>query len=152
MVVTVSKVPETIDAVRIVYCMVETNVPEGQEVKIGEVVATIDDSKTSAESGGSGKASAPAKSAAPASGGNQPLSPAVRRIVEEEHLDANKISGTGKGGRLTKGDVLEATRSRSGGDTAVSPEKETEALSDIAEGNYFKELQKRAAHLRNARG
>jgi 2-oxoglutarate dehydrogenase E2 component (dihydrolipoamide succinyltransferase) len=35
------------------------------------------------------------------------LSPAVRKLVEENDLDPSKINGTGKGGRLTKGDVLE---------------------------------------------
>jgi 2-oxoglutarate dehydrogenase E2 component (dihydrolipoamide succinyltransferase) len=34
------------------------------------------------------------------------LSPAVRRLVEEQHVDASQISGTGKHGRLTKEDVL----------------------------------------------
>jgi 2-oxoglutarate dehydrogenase E2 component (dihydrolipoamide succinyltransferase) len=36
-----------------------------------------------------------------------PLSPAVRKLVEENNVDASMISGSGKGGRLTKGDVLE---------------------------------------------
>jgi len=36
-----------------------------------------------------------------------PMSPAVRRLVEEHDLDPEAIAGTGKGGRLTKGDVLE---------------------------------------------
>jgi 2-oxoglutarate dehydrogenase E2 component (dihydrolipoamide succinyltransferase) len=35
-----------------------------------------------------------------------PLSPAVRRLVEEHHLDPGEIDGSGKDGRLTKGDVL----------------------------------------------
>ncbi len=35
------------------------------------------------------------------------LSPAVRKLVEENNLDASAIEGTGKDGRLTKGDVLE---------------------------------------------
>ncbi len=37
----------------------------------------------------------------------QNLSPAVRRLVEENNLDANAIASSGKDGRLTKGDVLE---------------------------------------------
>src|SRR3954464_14830961 len=36
------------------------------------------------------------------------LSPAVRRIVLEHHLDPSRIRGTGKDGRLTKDDVLAA--------------------------------------------
>jgi 2-oxoglutarate dehydrogenase E2 component (dihydrolipoamide succinyltransferase) len=35
------------------------------------------------------------------------LSPAVRKLVAENDIDAATITGTGKGGRVTKGDVLE---------------------------------------------
>src|SRR4051812_64025 len=116
--------------------VLETKVPEGQEVKIGEVVATIDDSKTAAESGSAAKAggqTATAGAAAPVAT-KQPLSPSVRRIVEEEHHDADKISGTGKGGRLTKGDVLGATQSKSRDEKVAAPEKPAGgALSDVAE-------------------
>lgn len=35
-----------------------------------------------------------------------PLSPSVRRMLAEEKIDSLEIAGTGKGGRLTKGDVL----------------------------------------------
>ena len=116
----------------------ETKVPEGQEVKIGEVVATIDDSKQPPEQ----KKEAPSKKApeqrkeaepskkptekkepvaaavdrsGPESSrdiGTTTLSPAVRRIVEEEKLEAEKIRGTGEGGRLTKEDVLAAVQER----------------------------------------
>jgi 2-oxoglutarate dehydrogenase E2 component (dihydrolipoamide succinyltransferase) len=34
------------------------------------------------------------------------LSPAVRKLVDEKNLDPDQITGTGKDGRLTKGDVL----------------------------------------------
>ena len=39
---------------------------------------------------------------------DHPLSPAVKRLVDENNLDPRKISATGKDGRLTKGDVLAA--------------------------------------------
>jgi 2-oxoglutarate dehydrogenase E2 component (dihydrolipoamide succinyltransferase) len=108
--------------------MLETLVPEGQEVKIGEVVATIDDSKTAPEKTGETKPAAEKaraeKSAEtvqkPAAekkaGAAAPLSPAVRRIVEEEHVEPEKISGSGLGGRLTKADVLAAAQNKSAGD------------------------------------
>jgi 2-oxoglutarate dehydrogenase E2 component (dihydrolipoamide succinyltransferase) len=35
-----------------------------------------------------------------------PLAPAVRKMVEDNRLDANKIPSSGKDGRLTKGDVI----------------------------------------------
>ncbi len=94
--------------------MLETNVAEGQEVKIGEVVATIDDSKTApAEAKTTPKPAAPPQEKSPSPDKKEEtLSPAVRRIVEEEKLEPEKISGTGKGGRITKGDVLEAAGTR----------------------------------------
>jgi 2-oxoglutarate dehydrogenase E2 component (dihydrolipoamide succinyltransferase) len=45
-------------------------------------------------------------------GTNLTLSPAVRRIVLEHHLDPSKIRGTGKDGRLTKDDVLAAAKAK----------------------------------------
>ncbi|MHB8425015.1 MAG: 2-oxoglutarate dehydrogenase complex dihydrolipoyllysine-residue succinyltransferase [Gammaproteobacteria bacterium] len=58
-------------------------------------------------------ASAPPRSAAPtqageeAGAGEMPLSPSVRRLVEENQLDPAGIQGTGRDGRLTKADVLD---------------------------------------------
>src|SRR5512132_2208054 len=114
--------------------VLETKVPEGQEVKIGEVIAIIDDSKLGAKQE---KEEQPQKvqpeekkkktesqkkpEAVPASvDGGRPesttrataLSPGVRRIVEEEKLEPEKITGTGQGGRLTKADVLKAVENR----------------------------------------
>src|SRR5712691_4755700 len=90
--------------------VLETKVDEGQEVKIGEVVALIDDQ--AAASAKTQKADAPneppaaAKPVAKSSSNADALSPAVKRITTEEKIDPAKISGTGKGGRLTKGDVI----------------------------------------------
>ncbi|MGH8279760.1 MAG: 2-oxoglutarate dehydrogenase complex dihydrolipoyllysine-residue succinyltransferase [Gammaproteobacteria bacterium] len=44
---------------------------------------------------------------APVVNGAQPLSPSVRRLVEEHRLDPSAIKGTGLDGRLTKADVLD---------------------------------------------
>ena len=40
-----------------------------------------------------------------------PLSPAVRKILAETNLDPSTIKGTGKDGRITKADVLDAKKS-----------------------------------------
>lgn len=55
---------------------------------------------------------APAPAAAPAPSANRPpLSPAVRKMVDDNELDANLIHGTGPDGRVTKGDVQRAMES-----------------------------------------
>jgi 2-oxoglutarate dehydrogenase E2 component (dihydrolipoamide succinyltransferase) len=115
--------------------VLETKVPEGQEVKIGEVVAIIDDSKGAASEKKEEKPKkkepkepepekktaeekAPVAAGAdrgtpePTTAATTTLSPAVRRIVEEEKLQPEKIRGTGEGGRLTKGDALAAAQAR----------------------------------------
>ena len=127
--------------------VLDTIVNEGQEVKIGEVVATIDDSKKAPEAKPQEKkkekAEAPSPQSSPSGrGGSEAkpkekstdgeptagaasLSPAVRRIVEEEHLEPEKISGTGPGGRLTKADALAAANKKSVGDAVSVSEKPT---------------------------
>jgi 2-oxoglutarate dehydrogenase E2 component (dihydrolipoamide succinyltransferase) len=89
---------------------ISLKVAPGTEVKIGQVVATLETVDTgsapaapSVVEGTSAKvaAAAPSTSAPPAS-------PAVRRIVEETGIDATTLAGSGKGGRVTKGDVLAA--------------------------------------------
>jgi 2-oxoglutarate dehydrogenase E2 component (dihydrolipoamide succinyltransferase) len=103
----------------------------GAVVQIGATIATLDtDAKASA--GATAPAAAPAPAAAqpqaqqqaPAQAaakgeGNQTLSPAVQRIVTENNLDPSSIAGTGKDGRLTKGDVLAAS---AGGAQQVQPQ------------------------------
>jgi len=95
--------------------ILQTRVAEGAEVKIGEVVAVIEE--------GSGSPAKPAEESSPSKSDTKPvpaaakkspdfMSPAVRRVVAEEKLDPGKISGSGKGGRLTKGDALAAAQNR----------------------------------------
>jgi 2-oxoglutarate dehydrogenase E2 component (dihydrolipoamide succinyltransferase) len=136
-------------------------VPEGQEVKIGEVVATIDDSKKSSDGAPSKKsvgdaASVPGKPAASPtkekekSAGGEALSPAVRRIVDEEHLDPAKISGTGPGGRITKADVLAAVQNKTVGDAvSVPPDgKQTASPTEDRQSADGRVVRKKMSPLR----
>jgi len=63
--------------------------------------------------------SAPAAStpAAPASGGATKVSPAAQRVAAEQNVDLSTISGTGRGGVVSKPDVIEQA-SRGGGASA----------------------------------
>jgi len=57
-------------------------------------------------------AAAPAPAAAPAQAAAAPVSPAPARVAAENNLDLSKVAGTGKDGRVTKGDALAALEAR----------------------------------------
>jgi 2-oxoglutarate dehydrogenase E2 component (dihydrolipoamide succinyltransferase) len=85
----------------------EILVENGGSVKPGQVIARV--------SGGAGAVAAPQASAAPppvapkgAAPSAMPLSPSVQRIAAETGVDTSAIAGTGKDGRITKGDALAA--------------------------------------------
>ena len=75
---------------------------DGATVASNEVIATID---TSAKPGA---APAPAREIKPqAEKANEPvLMPAARKLAAESRVDAITISGSGRGGRITKADVI----------------------------------------------
>src|SRR5712675_1224002 len=82
---------------------------DGGTVKAGEVIATSDtDAKAAAA-----PAAAPAKAApaaAPASkpsASPAPAMPAARKLAEEKGIDTASVVGSGKGGRVTKADVMD---------------------------------------------
>jgi 2-oxoglutarate dehydrogenase E2 component (dihydrolipoamide succinyltransferase) len=87
---------------------------DGGTVKAGEVIATIDtDGKgvtaalAVAAPAPKPAAPAPAPMAKPAAAPAAAM-PAARKIAEEKGIDTASIAGTGKGGRVTKADVMEA--------------------------------------------
>ena len=151
--------------------VLETKVPEGQEVKIGEVIAIINDSKQGAKQQ---KEEKPQKAqpeekkkktesqkkpeAVPASvgGGRQEsttqattLSPGVRRIVEEEKLEPEKITGTGQGGRLTKADVLKAVENRGNAEPSeVAEAKEKSEPREVQSPREARFIRKKMSPLR----
>ena len=101
--------------------VLKIQVKEGETVQVDSVIGTIDPDAAPAaatlkpaESPKVAVASAPAMSAAHAGSSNGggmatatlPLAPSVRRVVTEANLDPSGIEGTGRGGRLTKGDAL----------------------------------------------
>jgi 2-oxoglutarate dehydrogenase E2 component (dihydrolipoamide succinyltransferase) len=62
-----------------------------------------------AKTGAAPVAAKPAAAPTAAKPAAQPLSPAVRKIAEERRIDVSGLTGTGKEGRLTKGDLLDST-------------------------------------------
>ncbi len=87
-------------------------VTAGTEVKIGAVVATIDTSVTVAGVADPGPGSTSPATTAPTSPKSDAQSPAVRRLAAETGVDPASVAGTGKAGRVTKGDMIAATEAK----------------------------------------
>src|SRR6185436_7375797 len=96
----------------------EITAPEGSVVAIGAVIGQITDGAVAAAApakpapAAAPQPAAPAPAAvpaAPAAAAKSPaadtLSPAVRKMVAENNVDPAAVAGSGKDGRLTKGDV-----------------------------------------------
>ena len=89
---------------------------EGASVTSGEELGEIDDSvKVSAAKPAETQAPAAAKpeskpqpAAAAAPAASAPAMPSAKKAAAEQGVDLQAVSGTGKGGRITKGDVLAA--------------------------------------------
>ncbi len=153
---------------------ISLKVQADEEVEIGQVVALIDESATAPSGAGSDSptpeaapqaaaqpeatpepavAQTPPAAATPvaapaASGATPPLSPAPRKIAEETGVDVATISGSGKDGRVTKGDILQKAQANA---SAPAPAAVTHAPADPASRETRKKMsplrRKIAEHL-----
>jgi len=115
---------------------------EGENVEVGAILGRIDESakaaatpaqkvpekapERAAEKAAEKPAAAPAPKAEAGPRPEEALSPAVRKLIEESHLDPARIRGTGKDGRIVKEDVLKALESG-----AAAPAEAAEAAVDV---------------------
>jgi 2-oxoglutarate dehydrogenase E2 component (dihydrolipoamide succinyltransferase) len=100
----------------------------GDRVVVGDLLARID--AASAGPSPAPPVEAPAGNGEGTARDAPALSPAVRRLVEEHHLDPASIPASGKGGRLLKEDVLQhLERGASGGAEASAPAAAERAAS-----------------------
>jgi len=85
---------------------------DGGTVTSNEVIATIDTDGKPAEAGAAAtkdaKPAAPAKAADKPAAAGAPAMPSAQKLAADNNLDTAAISGSGRGGRVTKGDVLQA--------------------------------------------
>jgi 2-oxoglutarate dehydrogenase E2 component (dihydrolipoamide succinyltransferase) len=111
----------------------EQKVQSGTSVTSGQLLALIEEGATAAgaspanatPASANTRAAEPGSAPAAASGNNTTdtsrLSPSVRRLVEENRLDATAIPASGRDGRLTKSDVVDYLEKRGPVAAAVPP-------------------------------
>ena len=119
-----------------------------EEVEIGQVVASIDESAaapaSSAASTATEPASAPASLSTPAestAAAVSHLSPAARKAAEETGVAVESIAGSGKDGRVTKGDILQAHKK-------AAPSPAPAAASTSITSSESRETRKKMSPLR----
>jgi len=94
----------------------EIRIQAGTTVNVGAVLGSVGAGTASASKKEPAKASESIKVSEPVksktvevlTSKKEILSPAVKRIVEEKRIDINTISGSGRDGRILKGDLLES--------------------------------------------
>jgi 2-oxoglutarate dehydrogenase E2 component (dihydrolipoamide succinyltransferase) len=99
---------------------------EGDTCESGEVIGKFKEGAAGeskpAESKPEAKAEAPKEEAPAATSGDAILSPAARKLAEENNVDPAAVKGTGKDGRVTKEDVQNhVDSSKASGGAAAKP-------------------------------
>ncbi len=97
---------------------IEILAEEGETVAVGQVIAKIDTtaagSQPAADAASGGKSAEASKPAAPAdtkdSYAKGVPSPAAEKLLKEKGVDAKEITGSGRGGRVTKADVVQQAK------------------------------------------
>ena len=119
-------------------------VEDGATVVAGDVLAILEEGEVAAVAPAT--AEKVEKKAAPApkeSKGPVKTSPAVRRLLDEHDLDATMVLGSGKDGRITKGDVMAFLKSDSSGD--VTPGEEPGARRETRANDASSSANRRAS-------
>ncbi len=99
----------------------ELKIDDGATVTGGQVLALLEPGEPDEP----GEAASTAETDPPAEASAKRLGPAARRLVEERGLDPSAITGTGRDGRVTKGDVLDFLESHRA--TLAEPEEDAPA-------------------------
>jgi len=96
---------------------------EGDTVLSNEVIAKLQEGAAAAAAPAAAPTTAApaAQVAAAVAADEQILSPAARKLAEESGIDPNRIAGTGKGGRVTKEDMVAAVEAKKAAPAAAKP-------------------------------
>jgi 2-oxoglutarate dehydrogenase E2 component (dihydrolipoamide succinyltransferase) len=90
---------------------------DGDTVAVGALLGEI---KDGAGAGAAAAKAAPSTAEKPAPASDAPLAPSVRKLAVESGLDAATVPGSGKDGRVTKGDMLAAIERAAAAPTPVA--------------------------------
>ena len=107
----------------------EIRLGDGTTVTSGQILAVIEEGATAvpgasapaimaAANGATSTAAAATKEAPAAAGTGGKLSPAAKRVAEENHVDPKAVAGSGRDGRVSKSDVMNHLSTKDSGSAA----------------------------------
>jgi 2-oxoglutarate dehydrogenase E2 component (dihydrolipoamide succinyltransferase) len=114
----------------------DLKVKEGDNVAVGDIIALM--TEGGAAISVAAKPAVVEEKKSESQGGNHPLSPAPKKLAAENNIDVSKISGSGKDGRVTKGDVLEVISS---GSASNNTHSSSSNLVGVTEGKQIERVR-----------
>lgn len=116
--------------------IVEVIKGDGSTVVSGEIIAKIDTEAKAGAVAAPAAAPAPAPAAAaaaaPAAASSSIAMPAAAKMLADNNMSADQVAGTGKDGRVTKGDVINALSKPAPAAAAPAPVAAKPALQQVA--------------------
>ena len=118
---------------------------DGSTVTSNEIIATIDtDAKPEAGKAEAVVVAAATPAAAPAkAAAASPAMPSAQKLAAEKNIDTDSLSGTGRGGRVTKGDVIQAAQGGAKAPTAAPAPAAARAMPAVDMGDLGERPEQR---------
>ena len=115
---------------------------DGGLVTSNEIIATIDtDAKPEVGAAAPAAAAPVAAAKAPATGA--PAMPAAQKLAAEKNIDTGALSGTGRGGRVTKGDVIQAAEGGAKATASAAPAAPSRVMPTVDLGDLGERPEQR---------
>jgi len=127
----------------------DIKVSEGDNVLVGDIIGILKEGEAKQSSNKASSKSPTVTSSMNNIASNNILSPAPKKIAAENNIDTTKIAGTGKDGRVTKGDVLNEIDNQSNSNYSDDKPTQRVKMSKLRQkiAERLKESQNNAAIL-----
>ncbi|HJV85756.1 MAG TPA: 2-oxoglutarate dehydrogenase complex dihydrolipoyllysine-residue succinyltransferase [Noviherbaspirillum sp.] len=120
--------------------LIEVLKGDGSTVVAGEVIAKLDTEAKAGAVAAPAAAAAPAQAAAPVAAAAAPAAaaagsiamPAAAKMLADNNMSAAQVAGTGKDGRVTKGDVINALQNKPAAPAPAAAAAPKPALQQVA--------------------
>ena len=126
----------------------DIKIKQGDNVKVGDIVAIMKEGGASNNKSESKTSNHSIENSSPQNF-QFPLSPAPKKLVAENNIDISNISGSGKDGRITKGDVLQTISNLSNNTNSQNNSLSTKPVERIKMSKLRQKIAERLKESQN---